>query len=188
MTLSKGLVPEHSGRFDSRRSLNRGCGFSHFTGPDVDFDVSQRTGYGEGPVNIASHCNIGGTPAEFNELHTLAGMAGIMKGRTAKCIECFNIPHEAMELPEKDYRKVVAGLVKTAEGGFPKDSLTSQASIGPFQEAAVMAITAVWYAPPSPPSSSNTGTTARTPARPNSAETGCQDSMLIRDMCPILAN
>ena len=101
-----------------------------------------------------------------------------MAGRTAKCIECFNIPHAAMELPDQDLQKVVAGLVKTAEGGFPKDSLTSQASIGPFQEAAVMAITAVWCAPPPSPPPSNTCTTARTPVLPNSAETGFQDSML----------
>ena len=72
-----------------------------------------------------------------------------------------------MELPDEDLQKVVAGMVKKAEGGFSKNSLTSQASIGFFKEAAVMAITAVWCAPAAaPPTHLNICPTACTPARP----------------------
>ena len=67
-----------------------------------------------------------------------------MAGRTAHCLELFNIPHAAMELPEEERKKVVAGLVKSAPGGFAKDSLTGKASISFLEEIAVMAITAVW--------------------------------------------
>jgi hypothetical protein len=72
---------------------------------------------------------------------------GIMTGRTAKCIEIFSVPHAAMELPDKEREMVVAGLVKTAEGGFAKNSLTSQSSIGLFEEAAAMMIMGTWCAP-----------------------------------------
>ncbi|KAJ1486840.1 hypothetical protein T484DRAFT_1788441 [Baffinella frigidus] len=71
-------------------------------------------------------------------------MAEIMKGRTAKCIECFNIPHAAQELPDVERQKVVAGLIKTAPGGFAKDALTGQSSISLFEEVGAMAILAAW--------------------------------------------